>query len=115
MFKHCNRLISAPKCLPALELSEGCYRYMFWYCENLISAPELPATTLADNCYDDMFCGCSNLNYIKCLATDISADYCTINWVYEVPMGGTFVKNASMNDWEYGTNGIPSGWTVQNA
>ena len=63
-----------------------------------------------------MFKDCINLKYVKCLATDISARYCTINWVDGVQTtSGTFVKNASMSSWETGANGIPSGWTVQNA
>lgn len=28
---------------------------------------------------------------------------------------GTFTKAAGMTGWETGENGIPSGWTVQNA
>ena len=55
------------------------------------------------------------LKYIKCLATNISAADCTTNSVYRVASGGTFVKDSSMNDWATGSNGIPSGWTVQNA
>jgi hypothetical protein len=64
-----------------------------------------------------MFSGCTNLNYVKCLATDISADYCTISWLDDVAPEGTFVKDADMNDWEIGPRdgavwGIPEGWTV---
>jgi hypothetical protein len=65
-----------------------------------------------------MFCRCSSLNYIKCLATNISAPSCTDNWVYRVSSTGTFVKNPNMTDWsqeEYNYNGIPYGWTVQDA
>ena len=61
-----------------------------------------------------MFSGCSSLNYIKCLATDISATDCTGNWVSGVASTGTFVKNASMTSWTEGTSGIPNGWTVQD-
>jgi hypothetical protein len=64
-----------------------------------------------------MFYNCTNLNYIKCLATDISASNCTSNWVNGVAASGTFVKdpNITTSTWETGANGIPSGWTVQDA
>ena len=75
----------------------------------------LPATTLAEHCYEEMFSGCAKLNYIKCLATDILASYCTQGWLFNVASTGTFVKNASMTSWTTGVNGIPSRWTVQTA
>lgn len=59
-----------------------------------------------------MFAGCTNLNYVKCLATDISADYCTINWLDGVAATGTFKKATGMEDWTTGVDGIPTGWTV---
>ena len=74
----------------------------------------MPATTLTESCYEEMFRNCTSLNYIKCLATDISAPSCTSSWVSGVASTGTFVKAASMNDWTEGNNGIPSGWTVEN-
>jgi hypothetical protein len=85
---------------------------MFSYCTGLTQAPELPATTLVNFCYEGMFNSCSNLNYIKCLATDISADYCTSLWVDGVSSAGTFVKSYGVN-WTTGSRGIPSGWTVE--
>ena len=100
--------------LPATTLTDDCYHHMFYGCSNLTTAPELPATTLAQGCYGEMFGGCSKLNYIKCLATNISARNCTINWVPGVASTGTFVKNPHMNDWPTGTSGIPEGWTVEN-
>jgi hypothetical protein len=90
---------------------------MFQGCISLTTAPELPATALADWCYQDMFNGCTNLNTIKCLATYISATGCTLNWVKDVAASGTFTKKASMTSWttKTGNDGIPSGWTVQDA
>ena len=114
MFGHCTSLTTAPE-LPATTLANSCYNSMFQDCTSLAAAPELPATTLASNCYYYMFKDCSNLNYIKCLATNISASNCTKNWVEGVASTGTFVKNAAMNNWTTGINGIPTGWTVQNA
>ena len=75
---------------------------------------ELSATTLTNGCYYLMFRGCSKLNYVKCLATDISADACITQWLINVAPSGTFVKASSMSDWATGVN-IPDGWTVQNA
>ena len=110
MFLGCTSLTTAPE-LPVTTLADECYSYMFYGCTSLTTAPELPATTLADECYYCMFEGCSSLNYIKCLATDISAHACTLNWVSDVATTGTFIKDDSMNDWTTGISGIPSGWT----
>ena len=140
MFYNCASLTTAPA-LPATTLTDGCYCEMFYGCTSLTTAPELPATTLANNCYESMFRGCikltsapvlpattlvywcynnmfrdcTNLNYIKCLATNISATDCTYNWVDGVASTGTFVKNPNMTSWTTGKNGIPNGWTVQDA
>lgn len=114
MFLGCTSLTTAPA-LPATTLAEFCYQYMFNGCTSLTTAPELPATTLAEYCYRYMFNGCTSLNYIKCLATDISAIGCTTDWVNGVSSTGTFVKKAAMTGWTRGKNGIPTGWTIQNA
>lgn len=99
--------------LPATVLTPYCYTQMFGLTTELTTAPELPATTLVEGCYYGMFDGCSNLNYIKCLATDISATDATHSWVNSVAATGTFVKDANTT-WPSGTSGIPSDWTVQN-
>ena len=114
MFNGCTGLTSAPE-LPATTLANYCYSYMFNGCTGLTSAPELPATTLANNCYNSMFSGCTGLNYVKCLATNISASGSHTDWLKDVSATGTFVKAAGMNSWPSGSNGIPSGWTIQDA
>lgn len=101
--------------LPATTLANYCYASMFSGCTSLTTAPELPATTLVDFCYHSMFNGCTSLNYIKCLATDKSANWCTSTWLSGVAATGTFVKASSMSGWSTGINGIPDGWTVQDA
>ena len=113
MFLNCTSLTTVPK-LPATTLAYNCYNAMFSFCTSLTTAPELPATTLVEGCYEHMFRGSSKLNYIKCLATDISAENCTNEWLTIVSTAGTFVKASSMNSWTTGNNGIPSGWTVYN-
>ena len=114
MFEWCDHLTTAPA-LPATTLANGCYSDMFCYCLKLTTAPELPATTLANSCYMGMFYACSSLNYIKCLATDISATGCTSSWVSGVAASGTFVKSPNMSSWTTGVGGIPNGWTVVDA
>ena len=73
----------------------------------------MPATTLSSGCYDSMFYNCSSLNYIKAMFTTTPSATYMNNWVYGVPSGGAFVKNASAS-WSntFGVSAIPSGWTV---
>lgn len=114
MFQGCTSLTTAPQ-LPATILADSCYEGMFASCTSLTMAPQLLATTLADYCYQYMFGDCTSLNSITCLATDISASNCTRYWVSGVASSGTFTKADSMTSWTSGPNGIPSGWTVQDA
>ena len=144
MFYGCTSLAAAPE-LPATTLANNCYYQMFRGCTSLINvppigttattmaasaccamfsgctslttAPELPATTLANYCYNGMFYGCSKLNYIKCLATSVSASGCKTGWVSSVASSGTFVKAAGISEstWSRGTSGIPNNWTVEDA
>ena len=112
MFHSCTSLTTAPE-LPATTLANSCYASMFYRCTSLVTAPKvLPATTLANSCYYNMFYRCTKLNYIKCLATDISASGCLDDWVRSVASSGTFVKATGMTKWPTGASGIPEGWTV---
>lgn len=113
LFEGCYSLTAAPA-LPATTLASYCYSYMFHSCTSLTTAPDLNATILMYRCYEDMFSTCTSLNYIKCLATDISAQYCTSYWLSSVAASGTFVKAAGVN-WPSGNDGIPVGWTIQDA
>ena len=110
MFNYCTSLTKAPE-LPATTLTVRCYAQMFNGCSSLTKAPELPATTLSDWGYYFMFAGCSSLNYIKMLATDVSAILCLEWWVSGVAPSGTFVKDASTT-LPTGSSGIPDGWEV---
>ena len=117
MFNGCTNLTSAPA-LPATTLASFCYGSMFNGCTSLTTAPVLPATTLTERCYYCMFSGCTNLNYIKCLATNISASYSHQYWANGVQTtSGTFVKAAGISEstWGRGVSGIPNNWTVQDA
>ena len=113
MFYACSALTDIPEdMLPFTTTKQYCCYQMFYSCSSITHAPTLLALTLTNNCYQQMFTGCSSLIYITCLATNISATNCTNNWANGTPSNGTFVKNASMQSWTTGRNGIPSGWTV---
>ncbi|SEF41907.1 Ig-like domain (group 2) [Xylanibacter ruminicola] len=142
MFYGCTSLTTAPE-LPAKTLAEGCYVIMFSNCTSLTTAPELPATTLAENCYHNMFYDCKKLSSVTCKATDLSADYCLIEWLngagtdesvttktiyissaysaYIADMNGNLAgtaDDAQINanvPWIKGDSGIPAGWTIAAA
>ena len=110
MFYGCSSLTQATE-LHSTELAQYCYNQMFLGCTSLTQAPVLPATTLVAYCYQFMFYNCSNLNYVKCLATDITATNAINQWLSGVASSGTFVKSAGVT-YPSGISGIPSGWTV---
>ena len=117
MFNNCENLTGAPA-LPATTLAQNCYSFMFRGCVKLRRAPVLPAADVPLMAYSNMFYYCERLNYIKCLATALHTSgeqKSTWGWTGLVADTGTFVKAAGMNDWTTGTDGIPTGWTVQDA
>ena len=110
MFGECTSLVQAPA-LPATALGGACYGFMFYRCRSLVKAPELPATTLPFYCYAGMFEECTSLNEVRVSATDISADRCTMSWLYKVSSTGDFYCNPD-TAWDTTTlDGYPSGWT----
>jgi hypothetical protein len=113
MFYNCSSL-TTPPVLSATTLSSESYNAMFYNCTSLETAPVLTLAVLPSSCYESMFWGCSKLSYIKCLATNITAGRCVINWVRGVASTGTFVKHPDAT-WGTGNSGIPSGWTVVDA
>lgn len=114
MFFNCSSLINAPK-LPATDLTISCYELMFRGCTNLTNAPDLLATTLISGCYRQMFFMCDNLKYIKALFLTKPAYEYTADWLGNVAANGTFVKNSQATWNVSGSNGIPTGWTVETA
>ena len=114
MFYGCTSLQTVPSnMLPATILADSCYQDMFNGCISLLASPDLNAPILVSACYANMFENCSNLNSITCLATDISAMNCTLNWVNEVAANGIFTKANGMDNWEIDSaDGIPNGWSV---
>ncbi|MBP5389697.1 MAG: hypothetical protein J6Y27_05065 [Bacteroidales bacterium] len=115
MFRLCSSLTSVDsELLPATTLATSCYQQMF-QSSGITTAPNLPATALVASCYSEMFRYCASLNYIKCLAQNgINSSNSTSNWVGDVSESGTFVKYSGVS-WPTNGNGIPSGWTVQEA
>ena len=77
LFQDWSGLISAENLLlPATALTSGCYRYMFFGCSSLASAPALPATAMTEECYDFMFFNCSSLTSAPALPATTLANTC---------------------------------------
>jgi uncharacterized protein YjdB len=101
--------------LPATTLTEGCYQDMFNGCKGIEKAPELPAPKLEKNCYQEMFYDCAKLNSVKCLATDISAERCTKDWLGKAGTEATSKPVLeSVLDMKAGSDdGVPEAWTAK--
>ena len=109
--------------LPATTLGIYCYCNMFINAKQLETSPDLLAPVLVAGCYTGMFYmegsmteAQKKLRYCRCLATNISAKNCVVNFFNgsNVAQGGVFVKAASNNSWSRGSNGIPTRWTIEN-
>lgn len=109
IFRDFYTLISASELqLPATELTNGCYAFMFALC-GVRTAPVLPATTLVENCYNNMFSS-SRVRKVVTYAQDISAENCISGWLGNVSGTGNFY-NLGGATYPSGESGIPSGWT----
>jgi hypothetical protein len=116
-FYGCSSLVLPPSAIYSnnterMEI-QACYM-MFKNCTSLIKSGTLYFNTLGSMGLMQMYNGCSSLSEITCLATNISANRCTENWVSGVAASGTFKKPSSMSSWTTGTSGIPSGWAVED-
>ena len=115
MFHGCTSLTTAPD-LPSTTLAPRCYRWMFGSCTSLTTAPVLPAPTLTTSCYWQMFKGCTKLSSVTCLATVISAEYCTTDWLDNAGTDPSVTSRQfftpSTTAWENpSVSGIPENWT----
>ena len=101
--------------LPATTLTEGCYQDMFNGCKGIEKAPELPAPTLVKNCYQEMFYDCAKLNHVACLATDISAEGSTKDWLGKAGTEATETKvlETLVDMTANSDDGVPTSWTAQ--
>lgn len=119
LFAGANQLVNDQHrniALPATTLKDGCYQDMFYGCKGIERAPELPALTLVKECYKEMFYDCSKLNYVKSLATDISATDCTKDWLGKAGTEAASKKAVvdSETPWVIDSDsGIPVGWTKE--
>ena len=119
LFAGANQLVNDQHrniALPATTLKDGCYQDMFYGCKGIERAPELPALTLVKECYKEMFYDCSKLNYVKSLATDISATDCTKDWLGKAGTEAASKKAVvdSETPWVIDNDsGIPVGWTKE--
>lgn len=115
MFVGCG-LLESVTTLPATTLAPYCYEQMFHTCYFMSDFPELPAQTLVEGCYKGMFYG-SDIEYIRCLATDISAPNCTAGWVEDILNNDNTCRfvTPSSTAWTTGIDGIPSRWTRVNS
>lgn len=125
-----------PHALPATTLAENCYYAMFKESE-ITDVPEIYATTLADGCCYEMFAGtnitnspvllaetlasycykymfknCANLEEITAYFKDLNDTNDTLDWVDGVAAQGVFNKKSDATWTEVGSNGVPSGWTI---
>ena len=88
---------------------------MFTYCTSLEVVPELPATDLANGCYAYMFYCCSSLNHIKVAFKDWEGgEDATYAWIYGVAETGNFECPEGLAV-QYGDSYIPNGWSVNGA
>ena len=111
MFQGCKGLTDIQGfVLPATTLEPQCYFSMFYQCSNLTNSPVLPAPTLVESCYETMFSQ-TKVASVKCLATDISANRCTFNWLSSAASQGTFTKKSGVT-WNRGASGIPNNWDI---
>lgn len=111
MFRQCSNLTNVSGIeLPAMTLAQDCYRELFRACSNLTYTPVFPAAELVKTCYQQMLADCAALKSVVCLATNISASDCVLNWFQGVSDVGTFYCDPSMTTkW---TSKIKAGWTV---
>lgn len=127
LFKNDSNLTDASNLiLPATILNNSCYKYMFYGCTSLTTAPILLATTSAQDCYMSMFAGCTLLDEVIMLLEDIptssgsSAPDYLYGWLYGCSATGTaYVSpNLTSDQKESITYSLPGGgetsWTIED-
>lgn len=114
MFDGCSNLENVSIKITATTIYKQCLYSMLWGCTKLMPTVELNTLILAEQCYYGLFYY-TKVNYIKMLATDISAANCLANWVAGgVPNVSTsiFVKHIDATWTTTGNSGVPTNWTV---
>ena len=92
-----SKIVSAPK-LPALNLTAGCYSYMFFDCEYLVYPPSLPSYDIKEKCYSHMFMQCTSLKYAPLLLSSQTGPYCYDHMFYGNSSLSSIVIN--IKDWD---------------
>lgn len=112
LFRGCSNLLTSPNLFDIDASQRNTFQEMFHSCSKLSSEISINSTNPGTQGYNAMFYGCGQLNYIKMLATDISASNCLYNWVQGVSATGIFVKHIDAQWTTTGSSGVPTNWTV---
>lgn len=92
------------------------FQSMFHNCTKLVKGPENIPYASGMNMFYQMFNGCSSLTSVGVDWTQWpSASDGTKNWLAYVSAAGTFKCPAALTIPSRDENGVPSGWTIQNA
>ena len=112
LFRNCSNLLTSPNLFEIDASPRNTFHEMFYSCSKLISEILINSTKPGIQSCQTMLYDCRQLNYIKMLATDISANNCLLNWVQGVSATGIFVKNINATWTTTGNSGVPTNWTV---
>ena len=74
-------------------------------------APRLPAENLADNCYIYMFKNCNKLASVNFSGNTIGPS-CTLGWLGGVSTKGNFYYSYKLLNITRGEDGVPEGWEI---
>lgn len=118
MFSGCLALQTPPHSLPALFTSANSpyvYCGMFMKCTSLTYSPVIETRMVFQREFEKMFTDCQVLSTVTCLTEDDITGVQSGDWLLGVADNGTFVKSPNATNWASGPNGIPVGWSVQDA
>lgn len=139
MFSGCTNLIDGPSIINGIikgyesahavshteDDMQGSCRYMFKDCTSLTGAPVISYNVESYGVVC-MYSGCSSLSKIEFTPSVIGSvgfpTWSYQSWTEGVAVNGVFVRNPNMEfpngtlaELPTGANGIPSGWTIQDA
>lgn len=106
--------------LPATELANLCYAYMFAGCKGLTTQNEwyLPCESFnkqkTNGCYNYMFIDCTNLIKMATRQTYISSDY-NFNWLKNITTKGIIYMKKGSTQTTFESSVKPANWTVTKA
>lgn len=108
MFNQCVNMTSAPEIISVMTMGTYACHQMFYNCVHLVNPPkELPAINMTNSCYNQMFRNCSRM----LTAPDIP----NVNWGTATnPMNGMFRGCSSLSKIKAMFTELPSDRTVIN-